>query len=156
LRKREVPISGYIDDGFTAARTEGKCLGQSHLCFRLLEALGAFLGIPKCQLNPELLVKSLEFLVDSRDEMFRVSESNLAKVKEVLEEMTRSPTTSPRKLAALAGKLVALGPAVLPAALYSRQLFLAIKRELNWDKVFPTTDSVTECATILDGQHRPV
>jgi hypothetical protein len=145
LRKRGVQVSSYIDDGFTAARSSGKCLRQSMLCSLLLGVLGAFLGIPKCQLTPQLLAKWLGFLVDSRDEMFRVSESKLAKVKEVLEEMIGSPSTSRRKLAALAGKLVALGPAVLPAALYSRKLFMAMQGQLNWDQVFPTLESVKKC-----------
>jgi hypothetical protein len=87
LRKHEIPLSSYIDDGFTAAPSPGRCLRQSSLCALLLGALGAFLGIPKCQLTPELVLKWLGFLVDSEKQMFRVSESKLAKVKEALKEM---------------------------------------------------------------------
>lgn len=147
LRKRGIPVSSYINDGFTAAPTPQRCLRQSSLCALLLGALGAFLGIPKCQLTPELLVKWLGFLIDTERQMFRVSESKLAKVKEALREMLRTPTTSARKLAALAGKIIALSPAVLPAALYSRRLIQAMKGETSWDTIFPTTDSVRETAT---------
>jgi hypothetical protein len=65
-------------------------------------------------------IEWLGFLIDSKHQMFRVSESKLAKVREALKEMLETPTTSARKPAALAGKIVALSPAVLPAALYSR------------------------------------
>jgi hypothetical protein len=131
LRRRGMPLLSYIDERFTAAPTPGRCLRQSSLCALLLGALGAFLGIPKCQLTPELLLKWLGFLVDFEREMFTVRESKLAKLKEALQEMLETPSTSSRKLAALAGKIVAFSPAVLPAALYSRQLFQAMQGELS-------------------------
>jgi hypothetical protein len=146
LRKRGIPLSSYIDDGFTAAPTPGRCLRQSSLCAMLLGALGTYLGIPKCQLTPELVLKWLGFLIDTEREMFTVGESKLVKIKEALREMLDTPSTSSRKLAALAGKIVALSPAVLPAALYSRQLFQAMRGELSWDTIFPTTESVKSTA----------
>jgi hypothetical protein len=58
FRKRGIPLSNYINDGFTAARTFNRCVRQSLLCALFMGALGAFLGIPKCQLMaPELVVK---------------------------------------------------------------------------------------------------
>jgi hypothetical protein len=63
-----------------------------------------------------------------------------------MEEIILAPNTSPRKLAALAGKMVAVSPAVLPAALYSRGLFEAFLGKLSWDQVFPTTETVKETA----------
>jgi hypothetical protein len=146
FRKRGIPLSSYIYDGFTAAPTPTKCLRQSSLCALLLGALGAFLGIPKCQLTPDMLVKWLGFLIDSEEQMFKVSDLKLAKVKSALEEMLQTPTTSSRKLAALARKIVALSPAVLPAALYSRRFYQAMTGDSNWDTVFPTTDAVRKTA----------
>jgi hypothetical protein len=64
----------------------------------------------------------------------------------ILTRKLDTPSTSSRKLAALAGKIVALSPAVLPAALYSRQLFQAMRGELGWDAIFPTTESVKSTA----------
>jgi hypothetical protein len=93
-----------------------------------------------------MLVKWLGFLVESEEQMFKVSDSKLAKVKNALEEMLLTPTTSSRKLAALAGKIVALSPAVLPAALYSRRFYQAMRGDSDWDTVFPTTDAVKETA----------
>jgi hypothetical protein len=95
LRRRGIPLSVYIDDGITAAHTSNMCLGQSTLCILLLGALGAFMGIPKCHLKPELVQKWLGFLADSEHELFRVAESKVNKIKQALEEMARAPTTSP-------------------------------------------------------------
>jgi hypothetical protein len=77
-------------------------------------------------------------------QLFKVLESKLEKVKKALREMLKGPTTSPRKLAALAGKLVAREPAVLPAALFSRQIFQAMKGEASWDNIFPTPEVVKQ------------
>jgi hypothetical protein len=107
----------------------------------------------------------LGFIIDSERELFSVSDSKIAKLKQVLEEMIRQPSTSPRKLAALAGKILSVSPAVLPAALYSRTFYAALK-EKAWDQVFATPQAVKEAASFwldhieqFNGRHwwsRPV
>jgi hypothetical protein len=85
-------------------------------------------------------------MVDSEKQAFQLSESKAEKLKETFREAIKEPTTSPRKLAVMAGRIVSASPAVLPAALYSRALFDAIRGKVSWDKVFPTPESVTETA----------
>jgi hypothetical protein len=80
--------------------------------------------------------------VISKEEEFRVSLKKLEKVLAALAQLLSSSTVSPRQLAAVAGKLISLAPAVLPASLYSRKFFQAIQRKISWDQIFPTTDSV--------------
>jgi hypothetical protein len=109
-------------------------------------ALGAFMGLPKCILWPQVLVKWLGFMIDSEKEEFRVGELKILKLKKVLEEALARPETSPRKVAALAGKILALSPAVLPAALYSREFYLALKGKQSRDEIFPHPESVKEAA----------
>jgi hypothetical protein len=58
-------------------------------------------------------------MVDSKKEEFRVGELKILNLKKVLEEALARPDTFPRKVAVLAGKILALSSAVLPAALYS-------------------------------------
>jgi hypothetical protein len=77
LRRRGIPISDYIDDSFTAARTRVRCLRQNILSVLLFGSLGAFMGLPKCNLWPLLLLKWLGFMIDSEKEEFRVEESKL-------------------------------------------------------------------------------
>jgi hypothetical protein len=76
LRKRGTPLSDYIDDGFTAGRTFNRCLRQSALSALFFKALGVFLGLPKCNLWPQLLNNWLGFLTDSEQQMFKVGDSN--------------------------------------------------------------------------------
>jgi hypothetical protein len=127
LRTRGIPISDYIDDSFIAAGTRARCLRQSVLSVLFFAALGAFMGLPKCNLWPQFLLKWLGFMVDSEQEEFRVGESKILKLKKLLEETIARPDTSPRKLAALAGKIPAHSRAVLPASLYSREFYFALK-----------------------------
>jgi hypothetical protein len=65
LRARGFPVFGYIDDGHTAARTYGRTLQQGYLIIRLLAALGAFFGLPKCNLEPLQELKWLGFLLNT-------------------------------------------------------------------------------------------
>jgi hypothetical protein len=146
LRKLGIPLSDYIDDSFSAARTKGRCLRQSMLSAQFFTNLGAFFGLPKCQFDPVQLLKWLGFMVDSKKQEFRLSDSKVAKLKEICWEATQTSETTPRKLAAMAGRIIAASPAVLPAALFSRALFGAIQGKETWDTVFPNPESVKETA----------
>jgi hypothetical protein len=146
LRKRGIPLSSYIDDALTAARTFLRCALQSAFSAIFMGALGAYLGLPKCKLTSKQVQKWRGFLIDTCAEMFVVGEAKIEKVKAVLREATRAPSTYPRALAKLAGKLISMSPAVLSAALYSRNLYQAIKGRMSWDQVFPTPVVVKQTA----------
>jgi hypothetical protein len=147
LRRRGIPLSDYIDDAFTAARTYVRCLRQSTVSAQFFSALGAYFGLPKCQFDPVRLLRWLGFMGDSRKQVFSLSEGKANKLKEALSEAIAKPSTSPRKLAAFAGKIIAASPAAIPAALYSKAFFAAIQGKQSWDTIFPTPDSVKETAT---------
>jgi hypothetical protein len=123
LRSRGIPVSGYIDDGHSAAKTYGRTLRQGFFIMRLLAALGAYFGIPKCVFTPRQELTWLGFLLNTLSQTFKVAPAKLDKIKTVLQEAIKTPSTSARSLAALARKLVALSPAVLPALLFSRVIF---------------------------------
>jgi hypothetical protein len=146
LRKRGIPLSDYIDDTFTAARTYLWCLRQSALGGRFFSALGAFFGLPKCHFEPVQLLRWLGFMVDTQKQEFRLGESKVGKLKQTLKDAVAEPKTTPRKLAVMAGRIIAASPAVLPAALYSRALFEAMQGQVSWDEIFPSPESVRETA----------
>lgn len=147
LRLRGAPISDYIDDGLTAAATYGRCLLQVLTAVRLLGSLGAFIGIPKSQLNPERNRQWLGFLIDTEACTFRLAPKRVAKLKRQLQETLDSPQHSPRRLASVAGRIVSASPAVLPASLFSRPFFQALHGHVGWDVLFPTDASVRAAAT---------
>jgi hypothetical protein len=146
LRKRGIPLSSYIDDGNTAARTYIRCLRQSATSGQFFSALGAYFGLPKCQFDPVLLLKWLGFMVDSERQEFRLSKNKAEKLKESLRAVIAEPSTSPRELATMAGRIIAASPGVLPAALYIRALFDAMQGRTSWDAVFPTPEAVVKTA----------
>jgi hypothetical protein len=85
-------------------------------------------------------------MVNSWEQTFELSESKVTKLKDILKQAIAEYSTSPRRLAAVAGKLIAASPAVLPAALYSRSLFEALQGRVGWDEVFPTPETVVKTA----------
>lgn len=146
LRRLSIPLSGYIDDLFSAAKTFGKALRQILFTVLVFAALGAFFGLPKCQLEPLRRLKWLGFLVDSESESFLLTESRMLRLKQVLEEVVSLALTSPRVIAKLAGMLASAAPAILPVSLYSRSLYEALSNRESWDSLFPTPEAVVQTA----------
>jgi hypothetical protein len=142
LRSASIPVSGYVDDGFTAAATRLACLWQSLFAVLLQAALGGFHGLAKCQIDPIQEIKWLGFMIDSVKKRFVVGTSKLDKLKQFLTSILIKPSISARDLAQVAGKIISLSPAVARAALYSRTFFEAIKGSATWDAVFPNPSQV--------------
>jgi hypothetical protein len=143
VRARSIPVSSYIDDGLTADELYARCLWAIVLIVQLLNYLGAYFGLPKCHFRPTQTGEWFGFEVVSREELFRVSDKKMEKVRAALTAFLESETTTPRQLTAVAGKLISLSPAVLPASLYSRTLFQAMQGKLSWDDIFPAPEMVT-------------
>lgn len=148
LRIRQIPVSSYLDDGLTGHQEYAVCLWIVVMVIRLL-LLGAVFSLPKCQFWPAQEGNWLGFVVDTCAQEFRVSETKLVKVRAVLSELASAQTVTPRLLARVAGKIIAMGPAVLPASLYSRPLFQAIQGKLSWDQVFPTPEDARQTAQLF-------
>lgn len=146
LRARAILVSGYIDDGHSAAKTYRRALRQAYFIMRLLAGIGVFFGLPKCHFEPLQEVSWLGFLLNTLSTTFQVAPSKLNKVKAVLEKAIKTPSTSARDLASLAGKLVALSPAVLPALLFSRKIFQAMEGKEDWDSFFPNPEAIRQQA----------
>jgi hypothetical protein len=70
-------------------------------------------------------------------EQFCVSEMKLSNVKKTLMELIKAEVVSRRIVAKVANKIIAMGPAVLPASLYNRPLFQALQGHISWDGFFP-------------------
>jgi hypothetical protein len=97
LREAAIPMSSYVDDGFTAAATRLACLWQAALFAVLLQAaLGGYHGLAKCQIKPVRVIKWLGFILDSTRQTFEVAKSKLKKLKNFLRELLAQPTVSAR------------------------------------------------------------
>lgn len=144
LRAANIPVSNYVDDGFTAAATRLACLWQAIWAVLLQAALGAHHGLAKCQIEQVLLIKWLGFLVDSQEAKFEVAASKVAKLKESLQKVLAQQSVSARDLAQVAGRIISRSPAVAPASLSSRTFFQAIKGSATWDALFPNPVEVRQ------------
>jgi hypothetical protein len=142
LRAAAIPVSNYVDDGFTAAATRLACLWQALFAVLLQAVLGAYHGLAKCQIDPVLLIKWLAFMVDFPNERFQVGGPKVDKLKDVLRLTLAKQSVSARDLAQVAGKIISLSPAVAPAALYSRAFFQAIKESVSWNALFCNLEEV--------------
>jgi hypothetical protein len=149
LRLRGIPLSSYLDDGLTGDKLYLVALWRIVMIIRFLTLLGAVFSYPKCRFWPAKKGDWLGFVVDTTSQQFQVSESKMSKVQAVLEELATAETVTPRLLARVAGKVIAMGPAVLPASLYSRPFFQAIQGKLSWDVVFPNPEEARKTARLF-------
>jgi hypothetical protein len=142
VRARAIPVSAYIDDVITADPRYEKCLWSVVRIVKLLDLLGAFLGLPKCRFRPSQEGEWLGF--EFRPERRNSGSQKMGKVHKVLAQLIATQEVSARQLAAVAGKLISLAPAVLPASPYSQEFFQAIQGKIGWDEIFPTSKSVKQ------------
>jgi hypothetical protein len=131
LRLRGISVSSYLDDGFTADKQRVVCLWIIVMIVRFLTLLGAVFSLPKCQFWPTQCGDWLGFVVDTTSQEFKVSKAKMAKVRATLNELVETELVTPRILAKVAGRIISMGPAVLPASLFSRPLFQAIQGKLK-------------------------
>jgi hypothetical protein len=110
LRAAGIPVSNYVDDGFTAAKTRLTCMWQAILAVLLQASLGGFHGLTKCQIEPVQLIKWLGFMLDSVCQQFEVGAQKLEKLKDFLRFILSKQAISARDLAQIAGKIISLSP----------------------------------------------
>jgi hypothetical protein len=85
-------------------------------------------------------------LVETPKQRFSLAPAKMEKVKSSLRELVQAGHVSARQLAKVAGKIISISPAVLPAVLYSRPFFAAMQGQLSWDNLFPTLESARNMA----------
>ena len=149
LRLRAVPVSSYLDDGITGSVDFWRCLWAMIFIIKVLTLLGAVFSWPKCHFLPQREGPWLGFLIDTVGQRFTVAPAKMDKLRSALQALLDATDVTPRELAKVAGKIISVSPAVLPAALYSRPLFAAIQGKLTWDDVFPTPHAAKETAQLF-------
>jgi hypothetical protein len=149
IRFRGIPISSYLDNGFTGEERYFGCLWIIIMIIRFLTLLGAVFILPKCQFWPVQRGGWLGFVVDTVAQQFQVSDAKMEKVRATLKQLLDAETVTPRLLAKVAGRIIAMSPAVLPASLYSRPLFQAIQGKLLWDQIFETPEEARKTARLF-------
>lgn len=73
LRLRSIPVSSYLDDGFTGDEDFWRCVWAIIFAVRMLTVLGAIFSLSKCHFRPQQEGPWLGFLVDTQRQMFSVA-----------------------------------------------------------------------------------
>lgn len=126
-------LTALIDDMLLGAHTKGQALYRIELIIRLKLALGWYMGLPKCLIEPQQIAHFLGMLVSSKDAVFRVPEDKMAYILEQLESFKASATITRRQLASLAGMVLALSPAVPLAPIYGKIMYQLMTGQATWD-----------------------
>ena len=137
LREAGLRMTFLIDDQITlergAARTQAMC---EAMC-KLLASLGFTLSLPKCQLEPSQLAKYLGLLVDLLMRRFQVPAAKVEQLSALVQECQQAGYLSNRLVAKVAGKVMALSPAIELAPLLARDMW-KLSQGSGWDDVYTT------------------
>ena len=135
LRQAGWRLSFMIDDCITLWRARVECWLGTSIFVRLLCCLGAHFSLPKCLLGPRASVRYQGMLLHLTPGTVAIPPEKLLLFDRLVESILSSPSTTPRKLASLAGLLVSFHVAVPLGPLFTQHLFsmLASPNPDNWD-----------------------
>jgi hypothetical protein len=138
LRDMGLRMVALIDDQLSMQKGEARTAFQCDAMCRLLESLGWYLSLPKCQLAPTQLALFLGMLVDLKERAFRIPEGKAKALVGLVGELSSDSAVTDRGIAKLAGKVMALGPALELAPLMARSFMKAMQGKTRWDQVYPS------------------
>ena len=145
FRLAGIILSYLIDDEMGGASSLEEALFNLWIMLRVLVALGWKMGLPKLQLWPQLQGKFLGMMARSSVILypgaqpacvFQVPEQKLQAVLQLIAATLQQQQVSARQLASIAGKLIAMSPALELAKLYSKCLYEALQGKTHaWDEL---------------------
>ncbi|GIL93327.1 hypothetical protein Vretimale_19753 [Volvox reticuliferus] len=153
LRTLSWDLAYLIDDLLSAARSEPEAQFGARLLVRLLTALGFTLGAAKCQLRPAHQARFLGFIVDAEKQALKVPEDKVqglvALVVGLETQVGAGEPISYRQVAQVAGKIMAMSPAVSLAPLHARVVGQALVGKAAWDAALPDPSMFLQRARIF-------
>ncbi|KAM9975919.1 hypothetical protein ACTFIR_009760 [Dictyostelium discoideum] len=121
LRDIKASVIAYLDDLLIVGSTKEECLSNLKKTMDLLVKLGFKLNLEKSVLEPTQSITFLGLQIDSVSMKLLVPKEKKKSVIKEIRNFLKLECCSPRKLAGLKGKLIALKDAVIPFRLYTRQ-----------------------------------
>ncbi|KAM9967263.1 hypothetical protein ACTFIR_007503 [Dictyostelium discoideum] len=159
LRDINVSVIAYLDDLLIVGSTKEECLSNLKKTMDLLVKLGFKLNLEKSILEPTQSITFLGLQIDSVSMKLLVPKEKKKSVIKEIRNFLKLDCCSPRKLAGLKGKLIALKDAVIPFRLYTRRTNKFHSQCLtlangDWDQSFPIPQDVkseiSHWLTVLD------
>ncbi|KAM9972551.1 hypothetical protein ACTFIR_011918 [Dictyostelium discoideum] len=147
LRDINVSVIAYLDDLLIVGSTKEECLSNLKKTMDLLVKLGFKLNLEKSVLEPTQSITFLGLQIDSVSMKLLVPKEKKKSVIKEIRNFLKLDCCSPRKLAGLKGKLIALKDSVIPFRLYTRQTNKFHSQCLtlangDWDQSFPIPQDV--------------
>ncbi|KAM9988976.1 hypothetical protein ACTFIY_005005 [Dictyostelium cf. discoideum] len=147
LRDINVSVIAYLDDLLIVGLTKEECLSNLEKTMDLLVKLGFKLNLEKSVLEPTQSITFLGLQIDSVSMKLLVPKEKKKSVIKEIRNFLKLDCCSPRKLAGLKGKLIALKDAVIPFRLYTRRTNKFHSQCLtlangDWDQSFPIRQEV--------------
>ncbi|KAM9943654.1 hypothetical protein ACTFIT_001943 [Dictyostelium discoideum] len=147
LRDINVSVIAYLDDLLIVGSTKEECLSNLKKTMDLLVKLGFKLNLEKSVLEPTQSITFLGLQIDSVSMKLLVPKEKKKSVIKEIRNFLKLDCCSPRKLAGLKGKLIALKDAVIPFRLYTRRTNKFHSQCLtlangDWDQSFPIPQEV--------------
>ncbi|KAM9962796.1 hypothetical protein ACTFIR_005713 [Dictyostelium discoideum] len=147
LRDINVSVIAYLDDLLIVGSTKEECLSNLKKTMDLLVKLGFKLNLEKSVLEPTQSITFLGLQIDSVSMKLLVPKEKKKSVIKEIRNFLKLDCCSPRKLAGLKGKLIALKDAVIPFRLYTRRTNKFHSQCLtlangDWDQSFPIPQDV--------------
>ncbi|KAM9954846.1 hypothetical protein ACTFIW_000949 [Dictyostelium discoideum] len=147
LRDINVSVIAYLDDLLIVGSTKEECLSKLKKTMGLLVKLGCKLNLEKSVLEPTQSITFLGLQIDSVSMKLLVPKEKKKSVIKEIRNFLKLDCCSPRKLAGLKGKLIALKDAVIPFRLYTRRTNKFHSQCLtlangDWDQSFPIHQDV--------------
>ncbi|KAN0022954.1 hypothetical protein ACTFIU_009037 [Dictyostelium citrinum] len=121
LRELNVSVIAYLDDLLIVGATKEECLSNLDKTMKLLVKLGFKLNLEKSVLEPTQSITFLGLQIDSVSMQLLVPKEKKKSVIKEIRNFLKLDNCTPRKLAGLKGKLIALKDAVIPFRLYTRK-----------------------------------
>ncbi|KAM9975482.1 hypothetical protein ACTFIW_012066 [Dictyostelium discoideum] len=149
LRDLNVSVIAYLDDLLIVGSTKEECLSNLKKKMDLLVKLGFKLNQEKSVLEPTQSITFLGLQIDSVSMKLLVPKEKKKSVIKEIRNFLKLDCCSPRKLAGLKGKLIALKDAVIPFRLYTHvkseiSHWLTVLNQCNGKEIdlFPSYDYV--------------
>ncbi|KAM9954893.1 hypothetical protein ACTFIW_000996 [Dictyostelium discoideum] len=149
LRDINVSVIAYLDDLLIVGSTKEECLSNLKKTMDLLVKLGFKLNLEKSVLEPTQSITFLGLQIDSVSMKLLVPKEKKKSVIKEIRNFLKLDCCSPRKLAGLKGKLIALKDAVIPFRLYTHvkseiSHWLTVLNQWNGKEIslFPSYDYV--------------
>ncbi|KAN0018540.1 hypothetical protein ACTFIU_011158 [Dictyostelium citrinum] len=114
LRELNVFVIAYLDDLLIVGSTKEECLSNLDKRMELLVKLGFKLNLEKSVLEPTQSITFLWLQIDSVSMQLLVPKEKKKSVIKEIRNFLKLDSCTPRKLAGLKGKLIALEDAVIP------------------------------------------